>query len=65
MAYGYFKDLPRRRTFDKVLRDKAFDIAKSRKYGGSQTGLASMVYIFFIKILHMMLLERRLWQNSN
>ena len=60
MAYGYFKDLPRRRTFDKVLRDKAFDIAKSRKYGGSQTDLASMVYIFFIKILRMMLLKRRL-----
>ena len=28
MAYGYFKDLKRRTASNKVLRDKAFDIAK-------------------------------------
>ena len=28
MAYGDFKDLPRRIANDKVLRDKAFNIAK-------------------------------------
>ena len=29
MAYGDFKDLTKRITFDKILRDKAFNIAKS------------------------------------
>ena len=29
MAYGDFKDLARRTASDKVLRDKAFDIAKN------------------------------------
>ena len=43
MAYGDFKDLARRTASDKVLRDKAFNIAKSPKYDGYQTGLASMV----------------------
>ena len=32
MAYGDFKDLNRRTTADKVLRDKAFNIAKNPKY---------------------------------
>ena len=31
MAYGYFKDLARRTGADKVLRDKAFNIAKNLK----------------------------------
>ena len=34
---------------DKVLRDKAFNIAKNPKYDGYQRGLASMVYQFFDK----------------
>ena len=29
MDYGYFKELPRRTASDKVLRDKAFHIAKN------------------------------------
>ena len=49
MAYGYFKDLARRKASDKVLRDKAFNIAKSPKYDRYQKGLASMVYKFFDK----------------
>ena len=32
MAYGDFKDLSRRTAGDKVLRDKAFNIAKNVKY---------------------------------
>ena len=53
MAYGNFKDLTRRTTFDKVLRDKAFNIAKNPKYDGYQRGCVSMVYNFFlIKKLH-------------
>ena len=34
---------------DKVLRDKAFNIAKNPKYNGYQRGLASTVYKFFDK----------------
>ena len=34
---------------DKVLRDKAFNIAKNPKYDGYQRDLASMVYTFFDK----------------
>ena len=46
MAYRDFKDLARRTASDKVLRDKAFNIAKNPKYDGYQRGLASMVYKF-------------------
>ena len=49
MAYGDFKDLAKITTADKVLRDKAFNIAKDPKCDGYQRGLASMVYKFFDK----------------
>ena len=49
MAYGDFKDLARRTASDKVLRDRAFNIAKKPKHDGYQTGLASMGYKFFDK----------------
>ena len=49
MAYGDFKDLAKRTASDKVLRDKAFNIAKNPKYDGYQRGLASMVYKIFDK----------------
>ena len=49
MAYGDFTDLKKRAAADKVLRDKAFNIAKDPKYDGYQRGLASMVYNFFDK----------------
>ena len=49
MAYRDFKDIARRTASDKVLRDKAFNIAKDPKYDGCQRGLASMVYKFFDK----------------
>ena len=49
MAYGDFKDLKRRAASDKILRDKAFNIAKNTKYDGYQRGLASMVYKCFDK----------------
>ena len=44
-----FKDLVRRTASDKVLRDKAFNIAKNPKYDRYQRGLASMIYKFFDK----------------
>ena len=49
MAYEYFKDLARRTAADKVLRNKAFQIASHQKYDGYQRGLVSMVYKFFDK----------------
>ena len=49
MAYGDFKDLARRTASDKILKDKAFNIAKNPKYDGYQRGLASMVNKFFDK----------------
>ena len=49
MDSGDFKDLARKTASDKVLRDKAFHIAKNPKYDGYQRGLTSMVYKFFYK----------------
>ena len=49
MAYGKYKDLEERTRSEKVLRDKAFEIASNSKYDGYQRGLASMVYKFFDK----------------
>ena len=49
MAYGDFKDLAKRTAADKVLKNKAFNIAKDPKYDGYQRGLAFMVYKFFDK----------------
>ena len=49
MFYGSFKDLTRRTASDKVLRDKAFNIAKNTKYDGYQRGLAPVVCKFFDK----------------
>ena len=49
MAYGDFKDLKRRTFSDKVLTDKAFNIAENPRQYGYQRGLASMVYNFFDK----------------
>ena len=43
------KDLIKRTVADKILKNKAFDIAKDPKYDGYQGGLASMVYKFFDK----------------
>ena len=48
-AYSDSKDLTKRTVADKILRNRAFDIAKDPKYGGYQRGLASMVYKFFDK----------------
>ena len=43
------KDFINRAKSDKVLRDKAYNVAGSPEYGGYQRGLASMVYKFFDK----------------
>ena len=48
-AYAYHKDLINRTEADKVLRDKAYNIASNPEYDGYQRGLVSMVYKFFDK----------------
>ena len=48
-AYADYKDLLNRTRADKVLKDRAFDIASDPKYDGYQRSLASMVYKFFDK----------------
>ena len=48
-AYADHKDLINRIKSDKVLIDKAYDIASNPEYNGYQRGLANMVYEFFDK----------------
>ena len=57
MTYVHFTDLARRIATDKVLRDKACNIAEDPKYDGHQRGLASMVYNFLIKKLQEVVLN--------
>ena len=49
VTYDDLKDLTRGIVSDKMLRDKAFNIAKDPKYDGYQLGIASTVYKFFDK----------------
>ena len=65
MAYGGFKDLAKRTASDKVLRDKAFNIAKNPKYDGYQRGLASMVYKFFDKKPLVVVIIKKLHKINN
>ena len=39
----------KRTILDKILKDRAYEIARNRKYVGYQGALASMVYKFFDK----------------
>ena len=48
-AYASYKDLLNRTRADKVLKNKAYEIASDPKYDGYQRGLAAMVYKFFDK----------------
>ena len=54
-AYSDSKDLTKRTVADKILKNKAFDIAKDPKYDGHQRGLASILFINFLtqKLLHL------------
>ena len=49
MAYGNFKYLTRRTASDKILCDKAFNIARNTKQEGYQCRFASMICNFFDK----------------
>ena len=46
-TYSDSEHLTKRTVADKILKNKAFDIAKDPKYDGYQRGLASMAYKFF------------------
>ena len=63
MAYGDFKDLKRRTFSDKVLREKAFNIAKNPKYDGYQRRLVSMVINFLVKSPHVVALMNNQLKN--
>ena len=49
LTYGKYKDLTKRTQSDKVLKDKAFEIASNPKYDKYQRGLVSIVFEFFGK----------------
>ena len=49
VAYGAYKDLPIKTADDKLLRDRAFQIADNQEFGGYQQGVASVIYKFFDK----------------
>ena len=63
IAYRAFKDLNRRTAADKVLHDKALNIAKGPKYDGYERGLVSVVYKFFDKKLLEVVLKTFLIKN--
>ena len=58
------KDLTRRAS-DKMLPDKAFNIAKNPKYDGYQRYLASMVVLFWIKKLLVVVLKMQIFLIMN
>ena len=64
MVYRDFEDLPRRTFSEKVLRDKAFNIARDPKYNGCQRSLASMVYKILIKRLLVGVLEIKIFLSK-
>ena len=49
MTHRDFKYVTRRTASDKILHDKAFNIAKNPKYDGYQSGVASKVCKCFDK----------------
>ena len=57
MAYGNFKDLTRRTASDKILRDKAFNVAKSPKYDEYERDLLRLFITFLIKRLQVVLIK--------
>ena len=46
-AYSHSKDLAKRTMSYKILKYRAYEIARNREYDGYQRTLASMVYKFF------------------
>ena len=48
-AYSDSKDLANRTISDKILKDKAYEVAINRGHDGYKRALASMVYNFLIR----------------
>ena len=48
-AYSDSKDLAKRTISDKILKDRAYEIARNSNYDGYQRALGNMVYKFFDK----------------
>ena len=48
-AYSESKDLAKRTISEKILKDRAYEIARNRGYDGYQSALASMMYKFLDK----------------
>ena len=65
LAYGVFKDLARKTAVDKVLKDKAFNIAKHWKYERYQISLASVAHNLFDKKPQVVVLIMKLNKIKN
>ena len=65
MIYRDLKDLTKRTSSDKIVRDKAFNIPKNPKYDGYQRGVALIVNKFFEKKLLLMVLKNTIPQTKN
>ena len=65
MAYGDFKHLRRRTASNKILRDKAFDIAKHPKIVDIKGVLLQLFINFLIKRLLVVVLKMRIPQTKN
>ena len=48
-TYSDSKEIAKRTISDKILRNRAYEIARNRNYDGYQRASASMVYKFFDK----------------
>ena len=48
-AYSDSKDLAKKTISEKILKDRAYEIARNRNYNGYQRTLASMAYKLFDK----------------
>ena len=49
VAYSDSKDVAKRTISDKILKDRAYEIARNHGYGGYQRELESMDFKFFDK----------------
>ena len=65
MAFGDFRDFPRRTASGKVLHNKAFNIAKYLNYDGYQHAITSVVYKLFAKRLLVVLLKAKSFGTNN
>ena len=46
-AHSNCSDLTKRTISDKILKDRAYEIAINSKYDGYKKGMANIIYMFF------------------